>query len=70
MKKRMFFCNNVKYHTDIKSYSFEELKENGLFNAIITVGKYRSGLGAIFPKYKLTYQNNMWEIEILSMAIS
>lgn len=82
-----------KYHTDIKSCSFEELKENGLFNekevridgiliylesvekitensAIITIGKYRSGLGAVFPKYKLTYKNNIWNIEVLSMAIS
>lgn len=82
-----------KYHSEIKDYSFEELKENGLFNekelridgiliyvesvekitentAIITVGKYRSGLGAVFPKYKLTYKNNTWNIEILSMAIS
>jgi len=82
-----------KYHTNVKDYSFEELKQNGLFNenemridgiliyiesvekiteeaAIITVGKYRSGLGAVFPKYKLTYKNNIWNIEILSMAIS
>lgn len=82
-----------KYHSDIKDYSIQELKENGLFNeeevridgiliyvesiekitennAIMTVAKYRSGLGAIFPKYKLTYKNGNWNIEVLQMAIS
>lgn len=82
-----------KYHSDIKDYSMQELKENGLYDeknmkidgiliyiekvekitknsAIMTVGKYRSGLGAIFPKYKLTYKNGNWNIEVLSMAIS
>lgn len=82
-----------KYNKEVKGYSMQELKENGLFDdknvkidgiliyiesvdkitensAIMTVGKYRSGLGAIFPKYKLTYKNGEWKIETLSMAIS
>lgn len=45
----------------------EKITEN---SAIMTVGKYRSGLGAIFPKYKLTYRNGSWDIEVIQMAIS
>lgn len=47
--------------------SVENITQN---SAVITVGKYRSGLGAIFPKYKLTYKDGTWNIEVLSMAIS
>lgn len=47
--------------------SVEKITEN---SAIMTFGKYRSGLGAVFPKYKLTYKNGNWDIEILQMAIS
>lgn len=47
--------------------SVEKLTED---SAIITVGKYRSGLGAVFPKYKLTYKNGIWNIKVLQTAIS
>lgn len=50
------------YITDI-----EELTEN---KAVISVTKYRSGLGAIFPKYELNYKDGKWEIKVLEMAIS
>lgn len=82
-----------KYNSEVKDYSMQELKDNGLFNeekmyidgilisigrvdkitedtAIIRVMKYRSGLGAIYPEYKLTYKNGVWNIEVLSIAIS
>jgi len=39
-------------------------------SAIMEVTKYRSALGAIFVKYKLEYKNDMWNIEVLQMAIS
>lgn len=38
--------------------------------AIFTMTKYRSGDAAIFPKYKLSYIENKWKIELISMAIS
>lgn len=82
-----------KYNSEIKDYSFQELKDNGFFDeekmmldgilisidrvekitensAIIKVRKYRSGLGAIYPEYKLTYKNGIWNIEVVAMAIS
>lgn len=45
----------------------EEISEN---KAIISMVKYRSGLGAIFSKYELTFKDEKWEIKTLSMAIS
>lgn len=35
------------------------------------MAKYRSSLGAIFPTYELTYeQENGWQLKTLRMAIS
>ncbi len=82
-----------KYHEDIKTNTFEELKAQGRFdeealvldgilisvsnieivsedNYLISMTKYRSGLGAIFPKYSVKYIDGNWEYEIVSMAIS
>lgn len=47
--------------------NIEKLSEN---KAIISMVKYRSGLGALFPKYELNYENDIWEIKVLEMAIS
>lgn len=84
-----------KYHDDIKTNTFEELKEQGRFdeeryvldgilincgeNGIkkisedkyeITLCKYRSGLGAIFPTYEVEYKNGKWEFKVIREAIS
>lgn len=82
-----------KYHNNIKSNNFEELKDQGEFdeknlvldgiliyvsnieivsedNFLISMVKYRSGLGAIFPEYSVKYIDGNWEIEVVSMAIS
>ncbi|MBR4110233.1 MAG: hypothetical protein IKK43_00880 [Clostridia bacterium] len=82
-----------KYHDNIKSDNFEELKAQGEFdeknlvldgiliyvsnieivsedNFIISMVKYRSGLGAIFPEYSVKYIDGNWEIDVVSMAIS
>ncbi|MBO5179004.1 MAG: hypothetical protein J6B87_01470 [Clostridia bacterium] len=82
-----------KYHDNIKSDNFEELKAQGEFdeknlvldgiliyvsnieivsedNFLISMVKYRSGLGAIFPEYSVKYINGSWEIDVVSMAIS
>ena len=82
-----------KYHDNIKSDNFEDLKEQGEFdeknlvldgiliyvsnveivsedNFLISMVKYRSGLGAIFPEYSVKYIDGAWEIEVVSMAIS
>lgn len=45
----------------------EKCTEN---SAIMEMTKYRSALGAIFVKYKLEYKNDVWDIEVLQMAIS
>lgn len=46
----------------------ERIKED---KAIITMGKYRSGLGAIWPKYEIKLKNDYyWELSVLSTAIS
>ncbi len=49
--------------------SSNKINEN---DATISAAKYRSGLGAIFPKYNLEYDNNnnRWNLEVVSMAIS
>lgn len=39
-------------------------------NYIVSMVKYRSGLGAIFPEYNAKYKDNKWTFEITSMAIS
>ena len=49
------------------SLNTEATTEN---EAIISMVKYRSGLGAIFPKYKLNYKNGEWQIKVICMAIS
>ena len=82
-----------KYHENIKSDNFEELKAQGEFdekhlvlngvliyvsnieivsedNFLISMVKYRSGLGAIFPEYSVKYVDGNWEIDVVSMAIS
>ena len=82
-----------KYHDNIKSNNFDELKAQGEFdekylvldgvliyvsnieiisedNFLISMVKYRSGLGAIFPEYSVKYIDGAWEIEVVSMAIS
>lgn len=82
-----------KYHDNIKSNNFDELKAQGEFdekylvldgvliyvsnieivsedNFLISMVKYRSGLGAIFPEYSVKYVDGNWEIDVVSMAIS
>ena len=82
-----------KYHDNIKSNNFDELKEQGEFdeenlvlngvliyvsnieivsedNFLISMVKYRSGLGAVFPEYSVKYIDGEWEINVVSMAIS
>lgn len=39
-------------------------------NFLISMVKYRSGLGAIFPEYSVKYKDGNWEISVVSMAIS
>lgn len=83
----------TKYHDEIKSNNFEELKAQGEFdeenlvldglliyvsnikivsedNFLISMVKYRSGLGAIFLEYSVKYLDGNWEIDVVSMAIS
>lgn len=36
----------------------------------IEFAKYRGGLGAIFSKYKATYSDGKWNLEIIEMAIA
>lgn len=46
----------------------ETIKED---KAIITMQKYRSGLGAVWPKYEMKLKNgHYWELKVLSTAIS
>ena len=45
----------------------EKLTEN---KAVIWFQAFHSGLGAVMPKYELTYKNGEWEITIKEMAIS
>lgn len=39
-------------------------------NFLISMVKYRSGLGAIFLEYSVKYIDGNWEFEVVSMAIS
>lgn len=48
----------------------QEVEEISEDKAVVSIVKYRSGLGAIFPKYELIFKNGKWEIETLSMGIS
>lgn len=49
----------------------EQIQELTNDKVVISMAKYRSGLGAIFPTYELTYQQeNGWLIKTLKMAIS
>ena len=45
----------------------KQIEEN---KATIELVKYKSGLGAVFYTYELTYVNNSWTFEIVGMAIS
>ena len=45
--------------------------ENVTENSIeIILGKYRSGLAAVWPEYKAIYEDGEWTIEVISMSIS
>ena len=45
--------------------------ENVTENSIeIILGKYRSGLAAVWPEYKAIYEDGEWAIEVISMSIS
>lgn len=49
----------------------EQIQELTNNQVVISMAKYRSGLGAIFPTYELIYeQENGWQIKTLKMAIS
>ena len=50
--------------------SVEKMEKITQDKAIITMGKYRSGLGAIWPKYEANLVDNKWKIEVQSMLIS
>jgi hypothetical protein len=45
----------------------EEYSEN---KAIITGVSWFGNLGAVFPKYEARYKNGMWQLKLISMAIS
>lgn len=49
----------------------QEIQEMTQNKVVISMAKYRSSLGAIFPTYELTYeQENGWQLKTLKMAIS
>ena len=37
---------------------------------LVSMSKYKSALGAIFPEYEVKYKDGSWDFEIKSMAIS
>lgn len=49
------------------SVRVEELSDN---KAIIEATSWFGNLGAVFPKYKATYKNDKWNLELISMAVS
>lgn len=49
------------------SVRIEEMSNN---KAIIEATSWFGNLGAVFPKYKATYKNGKWNLELLSIAIS
>ena len=51
----------------LRVLKIEKLTEN---KAIIWFQSFHTGLGAIMPKYELTYKNGKWEIKSKEMAIS
>lgn len=50
--------------------SVEKMEKITQDKAIITMGKYRSSLGAIWPKYEANLVDDKWKIEVQSMLIS
>ncbi|QZY56493.1 hypothetical protein [Crassaminicella profunda] len=49
------------------SIRFQEYSDN---ESIIEATSWFGNLGAVFPKYKATYKDDGWQLEILEMAIS
>ncbi len=49
------------------SVRVEKMSKN---KATIEATSWFGNLGAVFPKYKATYKNGKWNLELLSMAIS
>jgi hypothetical protein len=47
-----------------------ELKEYSDNNAVIMATSWFGNLGAVFPKYKATYEYGKWYLELISMAVS
>lgn len=50
--------------------SVEKIEKITQDKANITMEKYRSGLGAIWPKYEAKLVDDKWQVEVQSMAIS
>ncbi|QZY56456.1 hypothetical protein [Crassaminicella profunda] len=71
--------DNVKFKYDDKgnlqrtidgtllSIRLQEYSDN---EAIIEITSWFGNLGAVFPKYKATYKDTTWHLELLEMAIS
>ena len=51
----------------ILSVELEEYKDN---EAVIRAASWFGNLGAVFPKYKATYKDGKWYMELISMAVS
>lgn len=60
---------NLVSSTDgtLLSVRIEKMSNN---KAIIEATSWFGNLGAVFPKYKATYKNGKWNLELVSMAIS
>ena len=62
-QKNLYLQGILITATDIEKIEFDK--------AVLSLEKYRGGLAAVFPKYELTLvDNDYWNLEILSMAIS
>ncbi|MDP4092331.1 MAG: hypothetical protein Q8920_03130 [Bacillota bacterium] len=46
------------------------LKEYKNDEAIITVTSWFGNLGAVFPEYKAVYKDGLWQLELISIAVS
>ena len=51
----------------ILSVKLEEYNDN---EAVIRATSWFGNLGAVFPKYKATYKDGKWHLELISMAVS
>lgn len=54
--------NGTLLYVNVEEYNEDE--------AIIEATSWFGNLGAVFPKYKATYENGKWHLKLLSMAIS